>query len=122
MGESPASDRRCEESRGNHVNTRVKKPSGDTPDTRLLRIESKLTRLMLGLGMDTEGNPASGSLVMDKGLTDRVIDTLDLYLDLLNKQEDTSEYRTDYNEGERLYNQLIDIRNARWDHRPCRKN
>lgn len=100
----------------------MKKSSGDTPDTRLLRIESKLTRLMLGLGMDTEGNPASGSLVMDKGLTDRVIDTLDLYLDLLNKQEDTSEYRTDYNEGERLYNQLIDIRNARWDHRPFRKN
>jgi hypothetical protein len=84
-------------------------------ENRLTRIESKLTRLMLGLGMDHEGNPAKGSLVLDKALADRVLDTLDAYLDELDKRDGVTFLpRPEYVAAETLYNQLLSVSEARW--------
>jgi hypothetical protein len=87
-------------------------------EDRCIRIESKLTRLMLGMGMDGEGNPAKGSLILDAPLADRVLDALDLLLLELDKRDGiTFLERPEYAETEALYNQLIDIRNSRWPSR-----
>lgn len=84
-------------------------------EDRCIRIESKIHRLMLGLGMDSEGNPARGSLVIDTELTNRILDALDLLMSELDRRDGvTFVERSDYNETERLYNQLLDIREARW--------
>lgn len=82
---------------------------------RCIRIESKIHRLMLGLGMDAEGNPARGSLVIDEAMVERILDALDLGMAAMDARDGvTFLERSDYNETERLYNQLVDIRNARW--------
>lgn len=85
-------------------------------ETRLNRIESKLTRLMLGLGMDTEGNPAVGSLVIDKKLTDELLETLDSYLLMIDNQGTITSDEADekFSQVEALYNKLVDIRGGRW--------
>lgn len=92
--------------------------SGGSNKDRLVRVESKLTRLMLGMGFDSEGNPASDLLVVDKQTTTEIIDTLDLYLKMMdNLPDQTKEIDEQYSKGEALYNRLIDARRGRWPNR-----
>lgn len=87
-----------------------------TERNRLQRIESKLTRTMLSLGLDSEGNP-QGAVSVPKDQFDDIIAALDMYLTLM----DTPTQQTDdakYNSATALYNALIDLRSARWRNNP----
>jgi hypothetical protein len=84
-------------------------------EDRVIRIESKLTRAMRGLGMDAEGNPLVGTVLIDEDTTNAILDALDGYMNLMDKHDGvTFVERPEYNTTEALYNKLLDLRNARW--------
>lgn len=73
---------------------------------RVTRIESKLTRFMLGMGFDHEGNPVEGTLVLSQSMVEDILDALWLA---------TREVRTDQQaEVRATYNQLLSMKEGRW--------
>ena len=83
-------------------------------EKRLVRIESKITRMSIGLGLDSEGNPPIGAVV-GKELMDEVIATIDNYLNLLDGRSPTAIDDAEYDRAESLFNRLVGIRRARWE-------
>lgn len=82
-------------------------------DKRLVRIESKLTRLSIGLGLDSEGNPPTGA-VIGKEMMEEIIDSLDRYLDVFDDVFPVGTKESEYNRIQTLYNKLVGIRRSRW--------
>lgn len=86
-------------------------------NSRLVRIESKLTRLMSSLGLDSEGNPATGQLVVDTALTAEILLVLDMCLNYLpegDTPEEQQELDVLYGRGDNLLKRLSIIKESRW--------
>ena len=84
---------------------------------RLVRIESKLSRFMVAMGFDVEGNPITNTLVLDETLTDRLISVLEKCLNnLAEGDNDEFEHWLDnlQAEGFELVDMLRSMREGRW--------
>lgn len=91
--------------------------TGDTAITRLVRIESKLTRLLLNTGLDADGNLSEGMIPVRRELLDNAAECIDLYLTLLDNHHSAPEFDEQYDKAEAAHNQLVDARRSR-----CRSN
>ena len=91
------------------------KGGGDTIESRLTRIESKLTRSMLANGLDAEGNPSNGMLVVAEDMVEGLLDVLWWALDITEDSDNHDvEFILGRNTAERLYNQLHSMKEGRW--------
>ncbi len=85
----------------------------DSNTNRLTRIESKLTRMMLSLGLDMDGNP-SGLMPMDRPTADMLVAVLSDTLAYLDADPDCDIDERLYLQLETAYNRCLDMRRLRW--------
>lgn len=87
--------------------------SSDTIDrieARCTRIESRLTRFMLAFGLDTEGNPMEGTMVIDRTTANDILDALDRLLGFSLELPEDEALRYDV-----LFEKLDKMTGGRWD-------
>lgn len=82
-------------------------------EKRVARIETKLTRLSISLGMEMNGNPPT-AIVIDQDLFLDLIGVLDNALCVVDTLDTEHKHDELGDSIEALYNRMITLRNARW--------